>query len=58
MQRPNPSLVERKIMMDKELVLKAKKHNKDAFVELINEQKTSMYKAAKVILKNDENFDQ
>ena len=41
-------------MMDKELVLKAKKHNKDAFVELINEQKTSMYKAAKVILKNDE----
>ncbi len=45
-------------MMDKELVLKAKKHNKDAFVELINEQKTSMYKAAKVILKNDEDFDQ
>lgn len=40
--------------MDKELVLRAKKRDKDAFVELINQQKESMYKIAKTILKKEE----
>lgn len=40
--------------MDKELVLRAKKQDKDAFVELINQQKESMYKIAKTILKKEE----
>lgn len=42
--------------MDKELVLKAKKHDKDAFTALIQQYKLSMYKAAKAILKNEEDI--
>lgn len=40
--------------MDRELVLRAKKRDKDAFVELINQQKESMYKIAKTILKKED----
>lgn len=40
--------------MNEILVKKAKSHDKAAFVELINEQKLSMYKVSRAILKNDE----
>lgn len=36
------------------LIQKAKKHDKEAFSELMRQQKMSMYKVAKAILKNDE----
>lgn len=42
--------------MDKELVLKAKRHDKEAFSELMRQQKMSMYKVAKAILKNEEDI--
>ena len=42
--------------MNKELVKKAKKHDKDAFSELMREHKLSMYKVAKAILKNEEDI--
>lgn len=40
--------------MDALLVQRAKKHDKEAFSELMRQQKMSMYKVAKAILKNDE----
>ena len=39
--------------MDIKLVLRAKKHDKEAFSELMRQQKSSMYKVAKAILKNE-----
>ena len=42
--------------MNTELVLRAKKHDKDAFVELIDQQRMSMYKIGRAILKNDEDI--
>lgn len=40
--------------MDKELVIRAGKRDKEAFSELMCKHKTSMYKAAKAILGNEE----
>ena len=40
--------------MDTKLVIQAKKHNKEAFVKLIEDAQASMYKAAIAILQNDE----
>lgn len=40
--------------MDTKLVIQAKKHNKEAFVKLVEENQASMYKAAIAILQNDE----
>ena len=40
--------------MDTKLVIQAKKHDKEAFVKLIEDNQTSMYKAAIAILQNDE----
>ena len=40
--------------MDKKLVLQAKKHNKEAFVKLVENYQGSMYKTAIAILQNDE----
>ena len=42
--------------MDRELVLRAKEQDKDAFVTLLNEQKTSMYKVAKALLGKEEDI--
>lgn len=42
--------------MSKELVLRAKRQDKDAFVELIEQQRVSMYKVAKTILKKEEDI--
>ena len=36
------------------LVRKARRHDKDAFVKLMEQNGESMYKVAKAILKNDE----
>ena len=40
--------------MDKKLVLQAKKHDKEAFVKLVENYQVSMYKTAIAILQNDE----
>ena len=40
--------------MDTKLVIQAKKHDKEAFVKLIEDNQASMYKAAIAILQNDE----
>lgn len=40
--------------MDTNLVIQAKKYNKEAFVKLVEESQASMYKAAIAILQNDE----
>lgn len=40
--------------MDKKLVLQAKKHDKEAFVKLVENYQMSMYKTAIAILQNDE----
>lgn len=42
--------------MDRELVLRAKEQDKDAFVKLLNEQKSSMYKVAKAMLGREEDI--
>lgn len=42
--------------MDNKLVLRAKQHDKEAFSELMRQQKSSMYKVAKAILKNEEDI--
>lgn len=42
--------------MNKELVLRAMKQDKDAFVTLIDQQRGSMYKVAKTILKKEEDI--
>lgn len=42
--------------MNMELIHKAKKHNKEAFTELMRQYKTSMYKVAKAILGNEEDI--
>jgi len=42
--------------MDRELVLRAKGQDKEAFVELLEEQKTSMYKVAKAMLGREEDI--
>ena len=42
--------------MNKELVQKAKAHDQEAFSELMRMYKLSMYKAAKAILKNEEDI--
>lgn len=42
--------------MDKEIINKAKKHNKEAFAELMRQHKMSMYKVAKAILGNEEDI--
>lgn len=42
--------------MDKKLVLRAKKQDQEAFCELMRQHKMSMYKAAKAILKNEEDI--
>lgn len=42
--------------MDKEIIQKAKKHDKDAFAELMRQHKMSMYKVAKAILGNEEDI--
>ena len=38
--------------MDKKLVLQAKKHDKEAFVKLVENYQVSMYKTAIAILQN------
>lgn len=40
--------------MDTKLVIQAKKHDKEAFVKLIEDNQASMHKAAIAILQNDE----
>ena len=40
--------------MDTKLVIQAKKHDKEAFVKLIEDNQASMYKPAIAILQNDE----
>lgn len=42
--------------MDRELVLRAKGQDKEAFVALLEEQKTSMYKVAKAMLGREEDI--
>ena len=42
--------------MNIELIQKAKKHDKEAFSELMRQYKMSMYKVAKAILKNEEDI--
>lgn len=42
--------------MENELVIKAKQHDRNAFVELIDKHRLSMYKVARAILKNDEDI--
>lgn len=42
--------------MDRELVLRAKGQDKEAFVELLEEQKSSMYKVAKAMLGREEDI--
>ena len=42
--------------MNTELIQKAKKHDKEAFSELMRQYKMSMYKVAKAILKNEEDI--
>ena len=48
------ALEERNNPMDTKLVIQAKKHDKEAFVKLIEDNQASMYKAAIAILQNDE----
>lgn len=48
------ALEERNIPWTKKLVLQAKKHDKEAFVKLVENYQVSMYKTAIAILQNDE----
>lgn len=42
--------------MSDELIMKAQKHDKEAFSQLMRQQKMSMYKVAKTILKSDDDI--
>lgn len=44
------------ITMSDELIMKAQKHDKEAFSQLMRQQKMSMYKVAKAILKSDDDI--
>lgn len=48
------ALKEGNIPMDTKLVIQARRHNKDAFAELIEKNQAGMYKVAAAILQNDE----